>query len=202
MESTGFCLVLAVTVMCALFYFVWSRARGAGGQSPGVRPGVDDGRWLQEGEERYQRLVSRHYGSPETIAAGGVQRLRAGDQAAALFFFQKAIDLLHTHHVVNEMSRRRPSDVDGQITDAYLDTLASIRAERPTAPVAASVQEVTHRLRTISTACQDAGIDPSRYLTALTRLGQIAPDINVSRTFWRNPTMGQIFRDGDEADHG
>ncbi|MGV9213594.1 hypothetical protein ACTFTM_17205 [Micromonospora sp. RB23] len=182
-------------------YVAWTRARGSA-RYDDLRPGVDDGRWVREGVERYERLVGRHYGSPETIAAGGVQRLQANDRAAALFFFQKAIDLLHTNYLFSEMRQRRPSDRDSPIIGAYLDTLAAIRAERPTAPVAASVQEVTHRLRTISTACQDAGLDPSRYLGALNRLGQLAADVDVSRTFWRNPTLDEVLRGDDEADRG
>ena len=202
MDSTGCCVVVVLIFAGIIGYAVWSRRRAPSGHYETLRPGVDDDRWLREGEARYQGLVGRHYGSPETIAEGGIQRLQANDRAAALFFFQKAIDLLHTNYVVNEMRQRRPSDNDLPIIGAYLDTLSAIRADRPTTPVAASVQEVTHRLRTISTACQDARIDPSRYLAALAQLGEIAPDVDVSRTFWRTPTMDEFLRGDDEPDRG
>ncbi len=57
-------------------------------------PSLGDAAWLNAGEDRYRSLVSKHYGSPDTIAAGGDQRVKAGDQAGALFFYQKAIDTL------------------------------------------------------------------------------------------------------------
>jgi hypothetical protein len=202
MDSTGCCVVVVLIVACVIGYAVWSRGRASNRVDEALRPGVDDARWLREGEARYQGLVGRHYGSPETIAEGGIQRLQANDRAAALFFFQKAIDLLHTNYLFDEMRQRRPSDHDLPIIGAYLDTLGAIRADRPTTPVGASVQEVTHRLRTIATACQDAGIDPSRYLTALTSLAEIAPDIDASGTFRRNPTMDELLRGDDETDRG
>ena len=201
MDTAGCCVVVLLLIVGAS-YAAWARGQRSNRFDEHLAPGVDDGKWLREGEERYQQTIGQHYGSPETIAAGGVQRLRAGDSAAALFFFQKAVDLLHTNYLFNEMRLRQPTDRDLPIIDAYLETLAEIRVQRPTAPIAASVKEVTHRLRTISTACQDARIDPSRYLDALTRLGQIASDVDVSGQFWRNPTLDDILRGDDETDRG
>jgi hypothetical protein len=163
-------------------------------------PGSDkssapDAEWLRDGEQRYERLVARHYGSPETIAAGGHARRQVGDLAAALFFFQKAIDLLHTLYDFSAMKDRRPSEADGPIVDAYLAALAEVRRLHPQAAVAASVKEVTHRLRTISTACRETGIDSHPYLVGLDRLGEIAPDVDVSGIFWKNPSLGEALGD-------
>jgi len=52
---------------------------------------------------RHDRLISNHYGSLDTIAAGGDQRFQQDDPASALFFYQKAID---THHKDCWTSRR------------------------------------------------------------------------------------------------
>jgi hypothetical protein len=202
MDPIWCCVVVVLIIAGIVAFAARTRAKSANHLDESLPPGVDDDGWLREGDDRYRRLVGRHYGSPETIAAGGWQRLQAQDYAAALFFFQKAIDLLHSLYVINERRRRRPTERDLPVIDAYLDTLAAIRDERPTAPVASSVQEVTHRLRTIATACQDAGLDPSRYIVALTRLGQIAPDVDVSGTLWRNPTLDEVLRGDDEVDHG
>jgi hypothetical protein len=80
--------------------------------------------------------------------------------------------------------RRQPSQNDLNIADAYLQTLQQIRQLRPGAPVKASVVEVTHRLRTISTTFKQYGLDSTPYLDRLNTLGKLAPDIDVSGVFW------------------
>jgi hypothetical protein len=151
-------------------------------------PLLDDASWLSSGESRYSTLVRNHYGSPDTIAAGGAQRIQQGDPAAALFFFQKSIDTLHSIYVASSGGpaewRRQPSNRDLDIVDAYLQALGQVRGLRPGAPVKESVVEVTHRLRTISSAFKRYGIDATAYLERLGTLGQLAPDVDVSGVFW------------------
>jgi hypothetical protein len=153
-------------------------------------PHLDDASWLSAGESRYDTLVRSHFGSPDTIAAGGMQRSQLGDPAAALFFFQKSIDTLHSIYVAGFGDRspadwsRQPSDRDLGIVDAYLQELRRVCALRPGAPVKDSVIEVTHRLRTISSTFARYGVDDTGYRDRLTTLGQLAPDIDVSGVLW------------------
>jgi hypothetical protein len=153
-------------------------------------PAVGDGSWLAEGESRYKSLISNHYGSPDTIAAGGDQRRSVGDLASALFFYQKAIDTLHSIYVCgfNDTGpaswRRQPSERDLGIADRYLETLREVREIRPGAPVGSSVTEVTHRLRTISTQFKHYGLGEGQYIARLEELARIAPDVDVSGVFW------------------
>lgn len=143
---------------------------------------LNDAEWLRSGESRYAAAIGRYYGSPETIARGGLER--RDDPAAALFFFQKSIDLLHTQYGFLGMKTRRPGPADDAITEAYLNTLTRVREMRPDAAVADSVREVTHRLRAISSECKSRGLDPGPYLAVLGRLGDLTPDINVDDIFW------------------
>jgi hypothetical protein len=153
-------------------------------------PLLDDVAWLNAGEARYDRLIPNHYGSPDTIAAGGDQRMQQDDPGSALFFYQKAIDTLHSIYVcgLNDTGppswSRQPSSRDRAIVDRYLSALRAVRATRPAAPVKASVAEVTHRLRTISSKFKAYGLDPSPYLSGLEVLAEIAPDVDVSGVFW------------------
>lgn len=156
---------------------------------------VDSGSWLTAGEQRFEHDVSNYYGSPETIARGGVEALERGDTAAALFFFQKSIDLLHTLYVSTGMQTRRPGHRDNPIIDHYLRTLGDIRRIHPDSDVTRSVIEVTHRLRTISTTCRHSGAEFGAYLRALRQLGEIAPDIDVSGVFWQNPSLDDVLGD-------
>ncbi|WP_328644122.1 hypothetical protein OHS58_24510 [Amycolatopsis sp. NBC_00348] len=149
--------------------------------------------WLAEGEQRFADDVGAHYGSPESIAAGGMLALEHDDIASALFFFQKAVDLLHTTYVNSQMRNRAPGRRDGAVLDLYVRTLRNVRKVAPDADVGASVREVTHRLRTITTACQDAGVDPSLYLEALADLAAAAPDVDVRTVLWRNASLQELF---------
>lgn len=153
-------------------------------------PLLDDARWMSAGEGRYRDAVSKYYGSPDTIAAGGTERMGQGDPAAALFFYQKAIDTMHSNYVFLSQGsspaewRRQPSPVDLSIIDGYLGALSRVREVRPGAVVTGSVQEVTHRLRTISSFLDRNGLDPQPYLDRLDRLAQTAPDVDVSQILW------------------
>lgn len=154
-------------------------------------PLLDDASWLRAGESRYRALIPNHYGSPDTIAAGGVQRTQQDDPAAALFFFQKAIDTLHSNYCSFGLApadwSRQPSDRDLGIVDAYLHALGQVRALRRGAPVNESVREVTHRLRVISTTFAQNGLDATPYYDRLASLAQLAPDVDVSDIFWDPP---------------
>lgn len=153
-------------------------------------PALDDAAWLDAGDDRYRAAVSNHYGSPDTIAAGGDQRSRQGDVAAALYFYEKAIDTLHSIYVCGFDDTgpsgwsRQPSHQDLDIIDRYLDTLRQVRDRRPGAPIQNTVREVTHRLRTISTEFDRHGIGSQTVRQRLTTLGEIAPDVDVSSVYW------------------
>ena len=153
-------------------------------------PLLDDASWLSAGHARFDALVPKYYGSPDSIAAGGKQRHELGDPDAALFFFQRAIDTLHTVYVASSGESgpdgwpRRPSSRDLCIVDAYLNALSEVRALRPTAPVRDSVVEVTHRLRTIASTFKRYGLDQTPYLGRLDALADLAPDVDVGGVFW------------------
>lgn len=146
---------------------------------------VLDSDWLTAGAQRYENLVGDVQTTVEAATAAGVTRHRAGDPAAAMFFYQKAIDLLHARYVFDDMAERQPSPDDREPIDRFVSTLAHIREQRPGAPLTASVLEVTHRLRTITTTCKDAGHDPTLYLEALDDLAIVAPDVDVSNVPWK-----------------
>lgn len=153
-------------------------------------PLVNDTAWLSEGQGRFSATVSKYYGSPDTIAAGGAERLGQSDSAAALFFFQKAIDTMHSIYVCGFPDnspaswRRQPSAHDLEIIDGYLQALSVVRELRAGAPISESVQEITHRLRTISSHFQRYALNADAYLDRLDKLARIAPDVDVSRVLW------------------
>src|SRR6476469_9440518 len=64
---------------------------------------VLDADWLTAGAQRYENLVLQTPASVEATAAAGVARQRIGDVAAALFFYQKAIDVMQAEYVINQM---------------------------------------------------------------------------------------------------
>jgi hypothetical protein len=155
-------------------------------------PLLSDAAWLAAGLDRYSSLISRYYGSPDTIAAGGDARLSDGDVSAALYFYTKAIDTLHSIYVASVAFGvhgpdgwvRAPSRTDLAIVDRYLDTLRQIKRMRPAASPRDSVTEVTHRLRTIATTFERNGVDQSGYLVRLATLAELAPEVDVSQVFW------------------
>jgi hypothetical protein len=165
------------------------------GFSPIDDDALPDAGWLSSGEGRYDRLINNWYGSPETIARGGEERVERGDLAAALHFFRKSIDLLHTQYDFMEMAQRRPGPPDDRVIAGFLGVLSLVRARRPGVNIDGVVKEVTHRLRTISTACEDHGLDATRYRNALAQLAALSPDTNVAGIFWRNPSREQVMAD-------
>jgi hypothetical protein len=142
-------------------------------------PTVGDAQWLADGESRYSEQVKRHFGSPDTIAAGGDGCRAQNDNAAALYFYAKAIDTLHSIYACGGSSatwNRQPSGRDITIIDRYLETLATIKAIRPLASPARSLKEVNHRVSTISSSLQQNGLDATPYLRRLESLGSFAAD--------------------------
>jgi hypothetical protein len=181
-----FVLACGAGVLAPPLYFLWARRRLVD-----VRRGPSDrpARSLAEAERRYRAQITYYPGSPESIADGGSWRLAEGDFGTALYFFQQAIDLLQTLYCVSDMRERAPSERDQSILDAYLAALRRVREQWPQAAVEDTVTNVTHRLRTTTTACREERIDPDRYLRALTDLEQIAPDVDVSNVFWKSPYL-------------
>jgi hypothetical protein len=145
---------------------------------------LPDGEWFHASEQVYDGTWRNHLGSPETFAAAG--RIHHGQQnfAVALLFYRKAIDLMHSIYITNGMSPRQPSARDLPITDGFISSLGATLEQHPESPVDESVREVTHRLRTISTACERAGLSAELYLNALEAVGATAPRVNVDDILW------------------
>ena len=106
------------------------------------------------------------------------------DFAAAMTMFEKAIDMLHTLYIYENMRQRQPSPADAWIVDGYVSALGATRAMNRDAEVTESVRTVTHRLRTISTRCNSSGIAPDLYLGGLNRIAGYAEDVPVDDIFW------------------
>lgn len=161
-------------------------ATGGGGVSAGplVDDSLPDGRWLAASEGVYRKTIEPFYGSPETMARGGREREDDGDTGVALFFYQKSIDMLHTAYGFGQMQSRQPSPQDAPILYGFLRMLEATLSAHPDAPVGDSVREVTHRLRSISTACEGAGINSLLYREELRKIGEAAPHVPVDDVRW------------------
>jgi hypothetical protein len=149
-----------------------------------IDPALPDGAWLSQSEALFDRTVGGHYGSPDTLAGGGVRNYEVGNFGTAMFFFQKSIDLMHTNYGFGGMSRRKPSQEDASIIDGFLTSLEASLRQHPQADVSASVRQVTHRLRSIAGECEQKGMPSGLYRQALERLAQVAPDVNVADVRW------------------
>jgi hypothetical protein len=145
---------------------------------------TDDVKWWAVAESQYKRHWRSYLGSPETLAAGGQHFYDSGQFGTALLLYQKAIDVLHTHYVFSSMQDRQPSPRDLPIIDGFVSALGASLSLHPGAPVADSVREVTHRLRTTSSACQRVGLPADLYLRALDDLARTASHVNVDDIFW------------------
>jgi hypothetical protein len=150
-----------------------------------VDDALPDGAWLVESEQLFARTVSRHYGSPETMAGGGRLAEDAGNPGTATCFYRKAIDMLHTAYGFDQMRSRTPAAADAWIMDGYCRSLQRSRSQHPGAGFDESVREVTHRLRSISAECEELGLDASLYRVALDRLTVIAADVPIDDVLWR-----------------
>jgi hypothetical protein len=145
---------------------------------------LSDDEWLRQSEAHYETLVVHRWGSCETVASGGADQYGVQDFGTALFFYQKSIDMLHTQYLFGEMKHRQPSAADAWIIDGYTNSLGVSLDLHPNAPVADSVREVTHRLRTIASACERTGVAPNVYRNGLQQVAIYAPHVNVDDIFW------------------
>jgi hypothetical protein len=135
-------------------------------------------------EAAYKREVPSYYGTPESMASGGLRHFASGDVGTAVFLSCKSIDMLHTAYGYLQMRERRPSQADEPIIDAFCAALSASLAAHPDAALDAPVREVTHRLRSISTTCEQQGLPSGIYRNGLDRLGAIAPRVRVDDILW------------------
>jgi hypothetical protein len=160
-----------------------SKPSMATGSAPKEVDSIDnslpDDEWLARSEARFGQMVKNYWGSCETVAQGGQERYGYGDFGTALFFYQKSIDMLHTNYLFGQMRNRQPSAADAWIVDGYTSALGASLAMHPTAPIDSSVQEVTHRLRTIATVCEQVGLPSQLYRGALKQMAQYAPHVKL-----------------------
>ncbi len=147
-----------------------------------VEPSLPDAEWFRTSEQVYERTWRDHAGSPETFAEAGKLHYSYQNFGVALLFFRKAIDLMHT--LYGDMSRRQPSPRDLSITSDFVSSLGATLALHPQAPVDESVREVTHRLRTISSACRRAGVPADLYLNALQEIARESPNVRIDDILW------------------
>lgn len=143
---------------------------------------LPDDQWLRASEDMFRATIEPYYGSPETMARGGEERYRLYDYGTAMFFYAKSIDMLHT--AFSHMAQRQPSPADLPIVDGFASSLGLALHAHPQAPVADSVREVTHRLRSISSECDRVGIPSQLYRNGLDSLSQTAPHVPVDDIFW------------------
>jgi hypothetical protein len=90
-----------------------------------------DEQWLASGHQRFDVEKSKYFGSPETMRAGGEQMLATGDEAAAVFFFGKAIDIAQTW--INSRPSQRSYEDDLELFGKYVETVQAIRSAHPMA---------------------------------------------------------------------
>jgi hypothetical protein len=148
-----------------------------------VDQSLPDDQWFTVSEQVYERTWRDHLGSPETFAEAGSHHYGHQNFGVAVLFFRKAIDLMHTLYT-GGMSRRQPSPRDAAITSQFVSSLGATLAMHPAAPVDQSVREVTHRLRTISSACERAGLPAELYLNALQEIAAASPNVNLDGVLW------------------
>lgn len=122
--------------------------------------------------------------APEIHAERGKERYGNQDFPAAVGHFEKAIDMLHTLYLFEEMRNRQPSSADAWIVDGYTSSLGAALAMDASADVGESVRTVTHRLRTISTAAHRVGASSTLYRDALAGIARCAPHVDVNDVLW------------------
>jgi len=140
---------------------------------------LPDDEWLARSKARFEQMVKNYYGSCETIGQGGKECYGYSDFGTALFFYQKSIDVLHSMYLFGQMRNRQPSPADAWIVNGYTSSLGASLAMHPAAPVNESVREVTHRLRTIASACEQVGLPSQLYREALKLMAQYAPHVKL-----------------------
>lgn len=102
----------------------------------------------------------------------------------ALTRYVKAVDMLHDLYVCEEFRNRQPSPADAWLVNGVIKSLGATRESDPKADLSDGVREATHRLRTISTAVEGAGGNPTLYRRALEEISSLAPDVDVSDVLW------------------
>lgn len=147
---------------------------------------LSDREWFAASQRVYSESWRKYAGSPETFVDAGRDHLGNQNFAVAMLFFGKSIDLLHTLYTSGGAgtATRQPSSEDLAITSAFTESLEAALESHPTAPVAEPVREATHRLRTISSACQRAGVPADPYLSALQDIAAASPSVNVDDILW------------------
>jgi hypothetical protein len=146
---------------------------------PPVDAALPAAQWWAACTSRYEATFRDHFGSPETFAQPAQDCYGHQEFGLALLYYQKAIDLLHTLYVIGSFERRSPSPQDMPITDGFLSSVGASLAMHPGAPIDDSVREVTHRLRTIATSCDRAGLNSGLYRNALNELAAAAPNVSL-----------------------
>lgn len=149
-----------------------------------VDPTLPDDRWISACESNFNASVSPYYGSPETMAQGAWDALGVDDPGTALFFNRKSIDILHTHYIASSSVQRTPGPNDSPIVIGFISTLSIVKESHPGADLTETVQEVTHRLRSISSLCQRSGLPADQYLSVLDEIARLAPEVDVSTVLW------------------
>lgn len=158
--------------------------RPAAGQHQTVSSTLPDDEWLAASQQAYERAVGRYYGSPETMGRGGKERYANSDFGTALFFYGKSIDMLHTAYGFAAMEHRHPGPADAWLVDGFCSSLGAALSTHPNAPVDETVRAVTHRLRSIRTTCDRAGMSSKLYRDALDTIERYAPHVRVDDIFW------------------
>jgi hypothetical protein len=146
----------------------------------GVRPKLDRARrreraipdnvWLSAGRDRFAQTVGQYAASPEDAVAAGHDQQRSGDRAAALVFYQEAIERLHTLYVTERMTTRRPTIEDSRVIMPYLAALDSAQHLSRTGSAVFLARRAAWHLVGIVDACRNVGHDASVYRSALDRL--------------------------------
>jgi hypothetical protein len=163
------------------------RRQDAGASSPlpaAVDPSLSDQAWLAASEQQFRERIEGFYGSPETMASGGREHYGNQDFGTAMFFFAKSIDMLHSAYGFGKMRDRQPSPADIGIVDGFVSSLGLSLQMHPNAEVDACVREVTHRLRSISTECDRAGLSSTLYRNALNSIASSAPNVRTDDIYW------------------
>jgi hypothetical protein len=86
--------------------------------------------------------------------------------------------------ILEQFRNRQPSPADAWLVNGLVASLGVTRELLPQLDVSAQVREATHRLRTISSAVENAGGSSVLYRNALDEIARLAPDVDVSDVLW------------------
>jgi hypothetical protein len=104
---------------------------------------VDDQTWIRQGYQRFDRDKGSHFGSPETMRAGGDEAAGRGDLAAAIFYYGKAADIAQTWS--SSKPGERPTELDIELFETYATGVETIRTMRPGADLSTDWANETAR---------------------------------------------------------